>query len=48
MNISELLARQSRKYPNKEAIVSGGDRITYKENASGKLLKQQLRELQEA
>jgi len=31
MNISELLARQARKYPNKEAIVSGGDRITYKE-----------------
>jgi len=31
MNISELLARQARKYPNKEAIISGGDRISYSE-----------------
>ncbi|MFE4202194.1 class I adenylate-forming enzyme family protein [Aneurinibacillus aneurinilyticus] len=29
MNISELLARNARKYPNHEAIVDGANRITY-------------------
>lgn len=29
MNVSELLARNARKMPNQEAIVDGGDRISY-------------------
>lgn len=31
MNISELLARNARKFPNKEAFVSGPERLTFKE-----------------
>ncbi|MFB6467442.1 class I adenylate-forming enzyme family protein [Cytobacillus sp. Hz8] len=31
MNVSELLARNARKYPFQEAIVVGADRLSYKE-----------------
>lgn len=31
MNISELLARNARKFPNKQAFVLGEERLTYKE-----------------
>ncbi|MCA1035634.1 long-chain fatty acid--CoA ligase [Bacillus infantis] len=31
MNVSELLARNGRKYPNREAVISGGERLSYKE-----------------
>ncbi|MBO8155819.1 MAG: long-chain-fatty-acid--CoA ligase [Bacillaceae bacterium] len=31
MNISELLARNARKFPNKEGFVSGKERFTYKD-----------------
>lgn len=31
MNVSELLARNARKMPNQEAIVDGGDRISYRD-----------------
>ncbi|WP_286887633.1 class I adenylate-forming enzyme family protein [Aneurinibacillus sp. UBA3580] len=30
MNISELLARNARKYPEREAIVNGAERVTYR------------------
>lgn len=31
MNISELLARNARKFPNKVGFISEPDRLTYKE-----------------
>ncbi|AGX02699.1 long-chain fatty-acid-CoA ligase [Bacillus sp. NRRL B-14911] len=31
MNVSELLARKGRKYPNREALISGEERLSYKE-----------------
>lgn len=31
MNISELLSRNSRKYPKRQAVVTEGEEMTYRE-----------------
>ncbi|MGC5327908.1 class I adenylate-forming enzyme family protein [Brevibacillus sp. SYSU BS000544] len=46
MNVSELLARNARKYPLQEAVIDGADRLTYQElDQTVTSLSHQLRSL---